>query len=117
MTLYEMLDKTLYYQQVWIFETNVHDQNMPIFRGQVQDARNNKGERVWDYLTCEVDHYECTHGILDIRVKNQYSEERLEGHYLYSDRWGRARNKRPWLYSSEINKDKCENGGQENAPD
>lgn len=78
MTLYDMLDKTKYYQQVWIFETNAYDQNMPLFKGTVQDARRDT-DRVWDYLMCAVDTYDCEGGLLDIRVRDEYYDERLEG--------------------------------------
>lgn len=102
MTLYEMLDCTKYYQDVWIFEHNSYDQNMPLFKGSVEDARGNV-DRVWDYLMCEVDHYDCTTGILVIMVKDEHYEERLEGHYrMTSDKWGRKKEERPWLYSCEI---------------
>ena len=105
MTLYEMLDCTKYYQEVWIFEHNAYDQNMPLFKGEVEDARRDT-ERVWNYLMCKVDHYECTTGILVIMVKDEYYEERLEGHYTTaSKRWGRKREARPWLHSAEINDD------------
>ena len=111
MTLYEMLDKTLYYQTVWIFEHNAYDQNMPLFRGRVEDARKDT-ERVWNYLMCEVEHYEYVNGILDIRVRDEYYELRFEeGNYtLTGRRWGRERNSRPWLYSAEIDADK---GGEQ----
>ena len=105
MTLWDMLDKTLYYQNVWIFETNSYDQNMPLFKGTVQDARQDT-ERVWDYLMCEVDHYECTNGILDVRVRDKYYSERLEEHYTFSDRWGKEKEKRPWRHSFEIDQEK-----------
>ena len=107
MTLYEMLDKTLYYQTVWIFEHNAYDQNMPLFRGRVQDARMDT-EQVWSYLMCEVDHYECTGEILDIRVRDEYYEQRFEeGNYrLSGEHWGRDRSRRPWLWSAEIDSDK-----------
>lgn len=107
MTLYEMLDVTLYYQTVWIFEHNAYDQNMPIFKGTVDEARHDINGMVWDFLMCDVVHYECTDGILDIRVKNEYFEEKLEGHYSMSaERWGRERDKRPWVYSAEISSEK-----------
>ena len=105
MTLYEMLDCTKYYQEVWIYEHNTYDQNMTLFKGTVNDARGDT-ERVWDYLMCQVDHYDCTTGVLVIFVKDEYYEERLEGHYsMTSDRWGRKREERPWLYSAEIDDD------------
>lgn len=106
MTLWDMLDKTIYSQKVWIFETNAYDQNMPLFKGTVQDARQDS-DRVWDYLMCEVNHYECTNGILDIRVSDEHYSERLEGHYsITSDRWGESKDKRPWRHSIEIDQEK-----------
>ena len=105
MILWDMLDKTLYSQKVWIFECNAYDQNMPLFKGTVQDARQDT-DHVWDYLMCEVNHYECTDGVLDIRVQDKYYEERLEGHYPFSDRWREEKEKRPWRYSAEIDEEK-----------
>ena len=104
MTLYEMLDVTLYYQQTWIFKKNAYDQNMPIFKGTVSEARKNE-DRVWDYLMCKVDHYECDTGILVIKVRDEHFEERLEKQYSSSIKWGIKREKRPWLHSVEISKD------------
>lgn len=104
MTLYEMLDKTKYYQEVWIFENNIFDQNMPIFKGTVQEARSD-ADMTWDYLMCEVEMYDCTTGILDIRVRNEYYNERLEGHYITSGKWDDERGKRRWLWSAEIDAD------------
>lgn len=104
MTLYEMLDVTLYYQQVWIFETNAYGQNMPLFKGLVEEARANT-EKVWMWLMAKVDHYQCNTGILVIKVVDERYEERLENHYFYSEKWGRERNERPWLYSCEIDDD------------
>lgn len=109
MTLYEMLDCTKYYQQVWIFESNARDQNMPLFKGTVHEARGDT-DRVWDYLMCQVEYYDCTvGGILDIRVRDEYFEEPLEGHYsIASHRWGEKKNERPWRYSIEIDQEKAE---------
>ena len=104
MTLYEMLDNTLFYQEVWIYETNCYDQNMPLFKGTVQEARGDT-EKVWDYLMCTVAHYECDTGILLIKVKNEHYQEKLESHYMFSDKWGVEENKRPWKHSSEISKE------------
>lgn len=101
MVLYEMLDKTLFYQKVWIYETNAYDQNMPLFKDSVNDARG-ETEKVWDFLMCEVEHYECDTGILFIQVKNKHFESRMEKHYLRSDKWGQEKEKRPWRYSGEI---------------
>lgn len=105
MTLYEMLDCTLYYQQVWIYDHNAYDQNMPIFKGEVDKARYD--HRVWDYLLCTVDHYECNTGILLIYVKDEYYEKRFEeGNYSHaSQRWGRDKDKRPWRHSIEVHDD------------
>ena len=70
MTLYEMLDRAMAHQKVWIFEQNTYDQNMPLFKGTVNDARIDPELRVWDFLMCEVELYDCSNGILDIRVKD-----------------------------------------------
>lgn len=107
MTLYEMLDRAMAIQEVWIFETNVYDQNMPLFKGEVDDARTDPELKVWDFLMCEVSHYDCSHGILDIRVRDENYNKRLEDHYLFSERWVRGdKNKRPWRYSAEITEEK-----------
>jgi hypothetical protein len=104
MTLYEMLDVTLYYQPVWIYETNAYGQNMPLFKGIVEDARQDT-ENVWHWLMAKVDHYQCNTGILVIKVVDERYEERLEDHYFYSERWGPERSERPWVYSAEIDED------------
>lgn len=109
MTLYEMLDCTKYYQKVWIYEHNAYDQNMPIFKGTVEDARGDT-EHTWMYLMCQVDHYDCTTGTLVIMVKDEYYEKRLEEHYGFSSRWGKERSERPWLYSLEVYDDLGEEG-------
>lgn len=101
MTLYEMLDVTLYHQEVWIYEINVYGQNMPIFKGEVGEARCDV-EKTWCYLMCQVDHYECNTGILVIKVKNEYYEKRLETQYSNSDKWGTKENERPWKHDIEI---------------
>lgn len=101
MTLYEMLDKTKYYQQVWIYMNNAYDQNMPLFIGIADDARRD-ADILWDYLMCEVEMYYCVGGILAILVRDNTYNERLETHYTNSDRWGIKKETRPWRYSSEI---------------
>ena len=108
MKLWDMLDKAMYYQKVWIFETNAYDQNMPLYKGNVQGARE-EGNLVWDWLPCEVENYAYSDGILDIRVRDKHYEERLEGHYsIASEHWGDHMEKRPWRYSSEIEWEKRE---------
>lgn len=103
MILYEMLNLTIYNQEVWIYETNVYDQHMPVFKGTVEDARGDSdGGGVWDYLMHEVDMYECNAGILIINVKANGYEDRMEEHYFNSDKWGKEKEKRPWRYSIEI---------------
>ena len=107
MTLYEMLDKAMAHQKVWIYENNAYDQNMPLFQGTVNDARIEPELRVWDFLMCEVEFYDCSHGILDIRVKDGNYNERLEEHYHFNEKWDRwDKNKRPWRYSCEIAEEK-----------
>ena len=99
MTRYDMLDKTWCDQKVWIFETNAYDQNTPLFKGTVHEARKN-ADQVWDYLIREVDHYECTNGILDIRVRSKHYNESLE------ESCGLIKKRRKWRYSVEINQEK-----------
>lgn len=104
MKLYDMLNATLYYQKVWIFETDAYDKNMPIFKGTVDEAR--KDDYVWDYLQNEVNHYECNTGILVIFAKSSCFKEGLENNYTASaDDWGKDAQKRPWRYSAEINRE------------
>ena len=64
LTLYEMLDRAMAHQKVWIYENNAYDQNMPLFKGTVNDARIEPELRVWDFLMCEVEFYDCSNGIL-----------------------------------------------------
>lgn len=97
-TLYDMLDRTVYYQKVLILENNVFDQNMPLYYGNVDGARSD--EIIWDWLTKEVDLYEYSEGVLVISVKDENYEEHLEDHYLGSDRW--TKDTRPWLFGCEI---------------
>lgn len=104
MLLYEMLDVTLYYQEVWIYENNVYDQNMPIFKGTVYEARGDV-DIVWSYLMCEVELYQCNTGILLIKVKTDNYEKRMEELYSSSGKWGREKEERPWRHSIEIDKE------------
>ena len=113
LTLYEMLDRAMAHQKVWIYENNAYDQNMPLFQGTVNDARIEPELRVWDFLMCEVEFYDCSHGILDIRVKGTNYDKRLEDHYLFSDRWDKYdKSKRPWRYSIEIEEEKMVEDGE-----
>ena len=106
MTLYEMLDKAMAHQKVWIYENNTYDQNMPLFQGTVNDARIDPEIVVWDYLMCQIEYYDCSCGILDIRVRSENYGERFEKHYVYGDEWERDKSKRPWRYSIEISEEK-----------
>ena len=99
MKLYDMLSKTVYWQKVAIFENNASDQNMPIFTGDVDGARNDTDDVFW-VLGKEVERYEYVNGVLVISIVNEYYEERLEEHYAYSHRW--TDENRPWLFSAEI---------------
>ena len=97
MTLYEMLDKCVYYQKVWIFVINCYDQNKPVYKGDVGDARCDAN--VWEYLMCKIDVYECKHEILVIKAMSKYFEDE------YPCSGVKDRSKRPWLWSSEIELD------------
>lgn len=106
MTLYEMLDAAMADQEIWIFEHNIFDQNMPLFKGIVEEARVDSSLTVWMYLMSPVVFYDCSHNILDIRIKDEYFDQKLEGHYPYSTKWGKSKDKRPWRYSIEITEEK-----------
>lgn len=101
MTLFELLDNARYDQKIWIYVNNDYDQNMPIFKGIVQDARTDV-EQTWDYLMEKVDLLDWKTGILLVYVVDEHYKERLETQYLFSDRWGIEKEKRPWRYSIEI---------------
>lgn len=104
MKLYDMLDKTLYYQKVWIFETDAYDKNMPIFKGTIDEAR--KDDNVWCYLHNEIIRYECNTGVLVIFVKSECFKEGLENNYTdLTNDWGKDAPQRPWRYSAEINRE------------
>ena len=100
MTLYEMLDITLYYQPVQIFYTNAFDQNMPLFKGRVREARHD--EEMWDYLMHKVERYEIRNNVLIIFITDENYEYRLEDkeYKECGARW--TRDNRPWKYSCEI---------------
>ena len=100
MTLWEMLDKTLYYGNILIYSRNACDQCMPIFKGRVYEARSD--ENVWDYLPNEIDQWICGNKWMLVYVKYEYFEDRLEEHYLYSDKW--TRDNHPYKSSYEVEK-------------
>lgn len=87
MTLWEMLDKTLYYGNILIYSRNGYDQCMPIFKGKVYKARSD--ENVWDYLPNEIEQWICGNKWMLVYVKYEYFEDRLEEHYPNSDKWTR----------------------------
>lgn len=101
MTLYEMLDRTIYYQKIAIFECNAYGQNMPLYRGDIQNAR--RDEELWSWLmeTVEMYEYYQAPNCLVIKVRDERYDERLEKHYLWSDKW--TEENRPWLHDIEIN--------------
>lgn len=107
MTLWDMLDKTKYYQPVWIFETNDRGQNMPIFKGTVDEARRD-GDNTWDYLPCEVERYDVSYGLLDIRVTGPWRSKTIAERYSGSDKWGDTMSERPWRYDTEIDTEKSD---------
>lgn len=105
MTLWEMLDRTGYWQKVLIYERNNRGQNMPVFCGTVIEARRN-GDTVWDYLPCKVEKLECSTGILDIRVRTENYDRPFEEFYSGSDKWGKEKSERPWRWENEIEEEK-----------
>ncbi len=100
MKLYEMLSDTLYYQKICIFEINDYSQNMPLFKGIVDDAR--KDDDVWYYLMNKVEQYFCEGGVLVIKVKSKHYKKCFEKQYSGSDEWGKEISQRPWRWCSEI---------------
>lgn len=108
MTLYDMLDNTIYDQKVWVYANNAYDQNMLLFKGTVNDAR--RDEDVWVYLMHDVEVYYYVAGKLIILVRNQDYEERLEKQYSCSDKWGRDKKDRPWRWTQEIDEEAEEDG-------
>ena len=99
MTLWDMLDKTLYYQKVFIYEHNTYGQHMLLFKGLIEDARKDTNN-VWSYLMHDVSLYEYFEGVLVLYVIDEYYNEKLEGHYLGSDKW--TNENRPWKHKTEI---------------
>lgn len=105
MTLYEFWNSTLYYQKMFIYETNAYDQNMPLWKGSRQewyeDIQND--DNLYWHLMDEVDHWEVTpKGNVLVKIKNDTYEQRMEEHYLFSDKWGKEKEKRPWRHSIEL---------------
>lgn len=101
--LYDMLKASVYFAECRIYLTNCYDQNMPLFDGFVEDARHD--EDVWDYLMCEVEVFDTTKGVLLIKVRNDWYEDRFEKLYVFSDRWKEDKEHRPWRSSAEIDTD------------
>lgn len=102
MTLWEMLNTTLWYGKVLIYSRNAYDQCVPLFKGIVNDARQDV-DNVWDYLPSEVDQWICGNGITLIYVKHYGYEERLEKFYSNSDKW--TPKNRPYLHSIDVEKE------------
>lgn len=101
MTLYEMLDATHCCQPVCIYETNAYEQNMPLFKGTIDEARTD--DTVWNALINEVEQYHiCVPNILVIKVKSKRYDNHFEEHYSSSEKWGKDISQRPWRYSIEI---------------
>lgn len=103
MTLYEMLSKTTFDQEVWIYLNNNYGQCMPIFCGEIEEARADT-DGTWMHLMDEVDHYEYESGILLILTKDESFNDRMEKHYS-SANWGKGKKERPWRNLYEIQQD------------
>ena len=104
MTLYEMLDKSVYWQQVWIYSNNNYDQNMPVFKGLVCEARRDD-DMTWDFLENKIVVYEFKCGILVIKVESEHPDKYVEDVYCNTGIWGKEKEKRPWRYSIEIDQE------------
>ena len=102
MTLWEMLDNTLYYGNVIIYLRNAYDQCVKVFSGTVQEARE-EGCNVWDCLPYEVDQWICGNKIALIYVKHYDYENRLENSYSNSDKW--TKEQKPYKSSYEVRKE------------
>ena len=96
-----MLNKTKYDLPVWIYETNDYDQNIQLFKGTIQEARE-EGDRVWEHLMCQVDIFDYEYGILDIRVVTERCKE------LFAPTPDKhiAKSQRTWRSSYEIDQEK-----------
>lgn len=102
MTLWEMLDCTLYYGKVLIYTRNAYDQCLKLFKGQVNDARCNV-DYVWDYLPKEIDQWICGNGATLIYVKHYDYDNRLENSYINSDKW--TEKNKPYVSSYDAQKE------------
>ena len=101
MTLYEMLDVTLYYQPVWIYRMNEYGQYYPIFKGTVNEARQDT-DFTWMYLMRKVEHYSCDTGILVINIMCDNPEKE----YNCKDNNVRLnKSKREWRWQMEIDEE------------
>lgn len=98
-TLFEMLDNTLYYGNVLIYSRNAFDQCVNIFKGTVSEARRNE-DYVWSYLMQPVDQWICGNGWTLIYVKNHNYDDRLETQYVGSEKW--TRENHPYKSSYEV---------------
>lgn len=99
MTLYEMLERTLYYGKVMIWTRNAFDQCLQLFDGEVEGARGDT-DQVWWHLMSEVDQWICGNRVTLIYVKDDHYNELLEKQFRNSDKW--TRENRPYKGSFEV---------------
>ena len=99
MTLWEMLDCTLYYGDVVIYARNNYDQCVFLFDGCVADARRDT-DNVWDYLPYEIDQWMVRNSRTLIYVKHYAYNDRLETCYSNSDTW--TQDRRPFKWTREV---------------
>ena len=110
MILWDILKTTAYSTKICVFAMNAYDQNIPVFRGTVGDARCD-GENEYccfDYMTAEVEIMCLQNNIIDIRVKANEYDKLVEDCYdrKYVESWKRYdKSTRPYLYSAEISRE------------
>lgn len=104
MTLYEFWNVTVYYKTMFIYLTNVYDQNMPIFKGSRGEWTHREGDDdLYWHLMDTVEHWEVTpKGNIVVKLRDDTYEQRMEEHYLFSEKWGEDISERPWRHSIEL---------------
>ena len=102
MKLWDVLSVSTGRTGVDIYESNLHDQNIPIFDGTVMDARQSTA--VFVYLNHEIDLLWVCGGRLIIFVRNRNYLEEIELQYPKEivAEWERDTSMIPWRSMHEI---------------